>query len=251
MWLSEASVAEMGSLWEEIHAQRYDHLVMESIERLRREEAQVRAREAEQERLYETALAAGRALDRSHLLRLSVRLIDLLRAQETQALQVSTGSDAAEVEPKTKSEAAERLVLSEPGLTALDVGARIGQPTNVADSTLRYVSKSRRTIARRDDGTWHPTGSESPRKTTLRDAISTVLDGEKALGTSTIYARVVAVAPKAEKASVASEIARMRRDGLLLTFGGGRGAKYSLLSGAGSSSPGAPTCFLCLTQADG
>lgn len=84
-----------------------------------------------------------------------------------------------------------------------------------------------------------PDGAIAPRRVTLRDAIRTVLSDRKPRGVAEIHSALRAHVPGVHKGSVAGEVGRMRKAGLLASSPGARGRLYSLApsSGAISSAP--------------
>ena len=133
-----------------------------------------------------------------------------------------------------KTDRAEAFVFAHPnGVSASEVADEIGQRIRTAESTLRQVKKTRKSIVRRS-GKWFPAGerSQSGAKITLREAILKTLDGGKKLGTRDIFHGVLRSLPAAKKGSVAAEIMRAKRDGLVVIAGQGpRGLLYASETG--------------------
>ena len=129
---------------------------------------------------------------------------------------------------------AEREVLSARfGLTTAQVAERIGQSPACAYGTLRQVMRTRRTIQRLD-GKWYPfvEGVAPGRRKTMREAIIDVLSDGQARGTGDLFIAAAKVLPGLRKPSLAAEVFRMKKDGLLVEKGlGPFGALYGLLSG--------------------
>jgi hypothetical protein len=109
-----------------------------------------------------------------------------------------------------KSIAAEEFVLAHPeGVTNAEVGEHIGQPERTAESTLRYVRKTRGTVERRADSRWYTVDGET-RKARYQQAIVRVLAAAKEpLGPKDVLALVEKVRPDATLKAVGEELHRM------------------------------------------
>lgn len=134
---------------------------------------------------------------------------------------------------------AEAFVAAHPGSTTSEVATGVGQSRRAVDGTLRHLARSRHTVERRDRRWWPTSGNTTvgpraaPTKLTNRAAIIAVLGKGKPLGTSDIFHAVVQVLPKVLRASVATEVNRMKEAGLVVERGtAGRGPAYVLADGA-------------------
>ncbi len=128
-------------------------------------------------------------------------------------------------EAPTPITAAQAFVLSHPeGVTTAAVARSTGLTKDEVAINLAFANNVQRTYMK-----WHPgTDGAGPGKT-IREGVCEVLEGGAALTTGEIHVAIMRVM-SVQKTSLASEVMRMKRDGLMTVRGTGAhgGALYAL-----------------------
>ena len=142
-------------------------------------------------------------------------------------------------EGPTYADRAEAFVLAHPdGVVLEEIASAVGQEEARARDTLRFVCRHRRTIVKVAKGRWAPVaGAKVERPPSCRKAVLTVLSDGQPRATSEIYEIVVQVLPDVSRASVATEINRLKRDEVITIRGEGlHGPRYVIVdAGSGTA----------------
>jgi hypothetical protein len=121
---------------------------------------------------------------------------------------------ASATEPKrSKTDQAEELVRTRPGITTKEIAAHIEQSPRTAGSTLAQLAKNRGSISSKD-GAWYPVTSKTSKTTEgsgskVRDSIIEVMNNGVARGTGDIIRAVTARDPDINKNSINAQVHRM------------------------------------------
>jgi hypothetical protein len=183
------------------------------------QEAQSRRLLREQTR--EQARASFLALDRADRAEMLGEFADIVMADKEASSEPSPAPSrpasavlASVTEPKrSKTDQAEELVRTRPGITTKEIAAHIEQSPRTAGSTLAQLAKNRGSI-RSKDGAWYPVASKTSQTTEgsgskVRDSIIEAMSDGVARGTGDIIRAVTARDPNINKNSINAQVHRM------------------------------------------
>lgn len=170
--------------------------------------------------LREAARTAFVALSKADRAEMLAEFADMVMADEgaSNELPVSQSQTAAVPDhareaKRSKTDYAEDLVRTHPGITTKEIARHIKQSPRTAGSTLNQLATKRGTIKNKNGG-WYPVTSKASKTAegsggTIRDSIAQVMSDGVARGTGDIIKSVQARDPEANKNSINAAVYRM------------------------------------------
>ena len=208
---------------------------------------QAQSRRQLREQAREKAAASFFALDKADRAELLAEFVDAVMEDEAAhsepapvpAPPTRAGVLARNGESKrSKTDQAEELVKSRPGITTKEIAAYIKQSPRTAGSTLAQLAKNRGSI-RSKNGGWYPVTSKTSKATEgggskIRDSIVHVMNDKVPRGTGDIIRTITEHDRDANKRSINAQIYRMANMDppmLIKHSDGERGPLWVLASG--------------------
>ena len=155
------------------------------------------------------ARAAVGALEPDEHDELLAEMVERAAARSTPVIAVTIGEPTVVASGKTKTDLAEDLVRSQPGITTKQIASMIGQSAKVAGTTLHSIKEKRGSVENRNGG-WYPVTKRSSPEGTVRELILKAMQGaNRPLRTGEIYDAIKLIDPAVNKNSVSAQVHRM------------------------------------------